>query len=374
MRGDGRKFQRKSIWWIAYFHRGKEIRESLNSEFAKRLNLDPYNEKDAEKLLKRRRNELVADKLGGNPFVGPKQERITINELIDSLVEDYKIRGKETGDFKSHLKPVRLAFGDMRAVDCTEETTDRVISQWLSEDRSPGTINRETCLLGQAFRFALARKKLSSIPKVRTLPLNNNRKGFFERPEFESLVKNLPEDLRDFTRFAFLTGWRKGEIASLLWEDVDLPGKIIRLRGENSKSGEPRRVALEGDLLEIIKRRLVVKNVISDTGVKSNPLVFHRKGLPVKDIRKAWAAACKSAKVKGKRFHDLRRTAVRNMVRAGIPDSVSMKISGHKTRSVFDRYDITSEDDIRQASKRVESYVKSLPTEREHGQNTDNLT
>lgn len=92
--------------------------------------------------------------------------------------------------------------------------------------------------------------------------------------------------------------------------------------------------------------------------------VFHKQGRPVVDFRKAWARACKDAKVPGKLFHDLRRTAVRDMVRAGAPQSVAMAISGHRTVSVFLRYNITSGGDMREAIRRPQEYRATISTAR----------
>lgn len=360
MRGMGRIFERKgtTCLWISYRRRGKEIRESAGSS----------DRKAAEKLLKQRMKEVGAEEMGLKPFVGPSQDRVSVDSLFDDLVSDFEIRGKRTPDFLYRVKPLREYFGFMRAVDVSERIIDLYITDCLAEGQNPATVNRRTKLLSQAFRLGVARKRLALAPKVRLIPgADKKRSGFFERPDFEAMVRHLPADLQDFARFAYITGWRKGEIASLLWDDVDFQGRIIRLRGESSKNGEQRKVALEGELWEIIQRRASFREVISENGVRSIPLVFHRDGLPVQSIRKAWAAACKKAGVVGKLFHDLRRTAVRNMVRAGIPESIAMKISGHKTRSIFLRYDITSEADLRSAALKAESYIKSLPEKRTEG-------
>lgn len=362
MRGQGRTFQRGSVWWIAYFRLGKEYRESSKSK----------NKKDAERLLKRKLIEVGADAEGFKPFVAPNQNKVLVGSLLDHLLQDYKFRGKASLGFLSHLKQVRAMFGDLRVIDCNEALMDNTIDYWLGKGRAAGTINREMQILGQAFKLGVEHKRLSSAPKVRRLPDNARRQGFFEREQFEAVVKYLPANLKDFTLFAYFTGWRKGEISSLEWNDIDLHGRIICLRGENSKNGEGRRVAIEGEIEKILDRRLEQKDVITEQGVRSQALVFHRNGLPVQYFRKSWAMACRKAKTPGKLFHDLRRTAIRNMVRSGTPESVCMKISGHKTRSVFLRYDITSERDIRDAQKRLDGYISSLPSG-EHGQNTDSL-
>jgi integrase len=348
MRGDGRIFKRKEskAYWIAFYRNGKEIRESAKTESLKQ----------AEKYLRERIAEVRMEARGLHIFIGTAQNRVRINDLLDALVRDHEIRGKATKKFHSHLKPVRSVFGDMLAVNVMEETIDHVIADWQRERRSPGTINRELGMLGQAYRLAVSRKKLTAAPIIRQLPATMPRQGFFERNEFDSVIQHLPPVLADFSMFGFLTGWRKGEIASLRWEDVDLKGQIIRLRSENSKNGEPRIMGLEGKLLEVIQRREAFRETITDQGVKVHAHIFHQDGKPIGEFRRAWLAACKKAKVDGKLFHDLRRTAVRNMIRAGVSEGVAMKISGHKTRSIFDRYNVVSEKDLVEAAQKISEY------------------
>jgi len=120
-RGQGRIFQRKgsTLWWCAYYLRGKEYRESTEQR----------DEKKAQKFLDRKLKEVHADQIGAKPFVGPQQERLKISELLDALEADYKLRGKESPQFKAHLKPVRDYFGEWRAVEVTAEAVDKFISE-----------------------------------------------------------------------------------------------------------------------------------------------------------------------------------------------------------------------------------------------------
>ena len=148
---------------------------------------------------------------------------------------------------------------------------------------------------------------------------------------------------------------------------MDLAGKIVRLRPAISKNKDGRVLPLSGELLEIVERA-------SDKRRLDCTNVFHLEGQPVGDFKRSWATACKSARVGKVLVHDLRRTAVRNMVRAGIPDRVAMTLSGHKTRSIFDRYNIVSEADLAEAAIRLQNHldmqkrsskVRSLPDHRE---------
>ena len=115
-------------------------------------------------------------------------------------------------------------------------------------------------------------------------------------------------------------------------------------------------LVLTGDLLDVIIRRVAERRL-------DCPLVFHRDGLPIGDFRKAWRRACAAAGVESRRFHDMRRSAVRNLVRAGVPERVAMEVTGHKTRSVFDRYNIVSEADLAEAAARVSTYIADRRTE-----------
>jgi integrase len=150
----------------------------------------------------------------------------------------------------------------------------------------------------------------------------------------------------------------------LKWTDVDRDAGAIRLRREAAKTGRGRTVMLEGDLAELIERRSEARLLEKHGDVQVASLMFHRAGEPVGDFRKAWATACKAAGLPDKLFHDLRRTAARNMVRAGVPERVAMAVTGHLTRSMFDRYNIVSEDDLRMASQKTTMYVDTLPTRR----------
>ena len=152
-------------------------------------------------------------------------------------------------------------------------------------------VNRSTQLLAQAYKLAIQRRRLSNAPVIRHLSEGSNaRQGFFSGPEFRAVLSHLPDYLHDFTRFGYLTGWRRGEIGSLRWEDVE--GDLVRLRGENSKNGEARTVTLDGELAEVIERRKAARQVKTSNGVKLTTLVFHRDGEPIVDFRKAWATAC----------------------------------------------------------------------------------
>ena len=220
-------------------------------------------------------------------------------------------------------------------------------------------------------------------PRHRALLAEHNaREGFLEPGDFESLVRQLPEYLQDFTTFAYLSGWRRGEVQTLEWADVDkpAPGRVT-LRREHSKNGEPRVLPLTPALAALIERRWEARQVKAQDGtVTLCPLVFHHQGRPIGDFRKARGSACRAAgfvrpkvdaqgrpvldkkgqpvAVAAVLFHDLRRSCVRNLEKERVSQAVAMKITGHKTASVYRRYRIVDEADMREALARVETAMR----------------
>jgi len=349
MRGIGRVYQRGYTWWIGYSHRGHEYRESSGSD----------NEAQAKRLLKKRLGEI-----GRGRFIGPVEEKVTFDAMAQDIKRDYETNGKRS------LKSVILStthlkgfFGLDRALDITTDRIRAYISNRQGEGASNASINRELSALKRMFSLAIQAGKLSSRPYIPTLEENNARQGFLGHGEFLALRKNLPDHLHDPVTFLYHSGWRVSEMRALEWRDVDLAGNVVRLRPEISKNKDGRLLPLSGELLEIIRRANKQRQ-------PELPSVFHSIGQPIGSFRKAWKTACCNAglgrtevqedgskKYFGTIVHDLRRTAVRNMVRAGIPERVAMSLTGHKTRNIFDRYNIVSEADLAHAAKRLQSHL-----------------
>lgn len=363
MRGDGRIFQRGGRWWVAYYApragRSVEHREAAGQ-----------TEAEAKKLLRRRMQEIAAHRLGARSFGGPRQERVTVDEILAGLERDYEIRGRRAlPQLRSHLVHVRAFFSMDRAIAVNGQQVRDYIQKRQAEKAAAATINHEVKALGRAFSIAVEGGVLSTVPKFPLLREQNARQGFFERAEFETVLNAIENsDLRDFCEWFFLTGMRPGEIRSLTWEGFDSETMTLRLHGRDAKTGYARGLTLEGEYRKVIERRVAARRL-------GTSLIFHREGKPIGDFRKTWQAACVEARVGqmidlpnkkkryvGKRLYDLRRTAVRNMIRAGVPERVAMEVSGHRTRATFDRYNITSERDMREALLKTSAYVEGLPT------------
>jgi integrase len=350
MRGDGRLFLRGATWWMQFYVDGRQHRESTKAS-------DPEK---AEKVLRARLKEVHAHELDpARSFVSQHDKRRTVADLMDALKTDFEIRGKASPQNLSNICRVRADFGHYRAASLTAERIDEYIRKRLRPDDSltapsaPASINRVTQLLGQAYKLA----ELPA-PRIRRLSeVGNERQGFFSEQEIRRVIANLRSELADFALFGWLTGMRKSEIASLAWADVD--GDVIRLRAENSKNGVARMIPLEGELGELVARRQAAKQVEINGTTMLCSFIFHRQGEPIGDFRKAWETASRKAGIR-RLFHDLRRSACRNMVQAGVAQTIAMRISGHATDSMFRRYAISAENDLRTALRKTQEHLRTV--------------
>ena len=146
----------------------------------------------------------------------------------------------------------------------------------------------------------------------------------------------------------------------LTWGQIDLEKGTARLEVGTTKNKEGRLVFFPDELFEVIRSQRTQTTRLEREQGRIIPWVFHRDGEPIKDFREVWNNTCRRAGYAGRYFHDLRRTGIRNMVRRGVPESVAMKVSGHKTRSVFERYNITDEDDLRDTAQKMSGIVQGI--------------
>lgn len=345
----GGVYQRGKVWWIYYSERGKQRHESSGSDLKHK----------AELKLKQREGRISEGKASGFTL-----DKVKWDDLKKLYLNDYKVNKKRT-EVHAKILANHLAghFEGMKVVNITSNQISDYIEKRLEVDEvKPATVNNELTALKRMFNLGKQHTPpmVGDVPKITKLEERNVREGFFDHKQFLKLRSKLPKYLYAPITLGYTYGFRKGEILDLTWNRVDFEGNVLRLEPIDTKNKEARTVYLSKECRDLLKAQWEARK---DRKVIS-PLVFFNGADtgPIVDFRKCWATACKDVpELKGKLFHDLRRTAVRNMVRAGIPEKVAMLISGHKTRSIFERYNIVDEKDLKSASKAITKLHKAQP-------------
>jgi integrase len=371
--------KRSPYLWIKYHQNGRPVRESTGTK----------NETVARRMLRAREGDVER----GIP-IDPKIGRITFDEAANDMLNDYKANRKRTfvdakRRIKKHLAPF---FGNRRMITITTTELRAYVAKRLADGTpvrhkgerrakekgsvsnvprkpvSAGEINRELTVLKRMFSLAVQAGKLLRKPHFPMIRENNVRAGFFEWQQYLTVLKHLPSSMQPVVTFAYVTGWRiNSEVLPLQWRQVDLRAGEVRLDPGTTKNLDGRVFYLTSDLKELlnaqrkaadrIQRRkgMIVQHVFFHDVPTKNGDVGFWSGHPIaaSGFYHAWCRARIAAGCPGSIPHDFRRTAIRNMVRAGIPERVAMQLSGHKTRSVFDRYNVVSDGDLRDASRRL---------------------
>lgn len=343
-------------WWVRYYADGRAVLKFIGTKTQARNYYDTIKTKQR----------------AGEPVVEPM--RTTIGRLVELGVADAKAQGHRSmlavTRFAALLneqwgpkRAATLTTSDVlqyralrRAGTLTTKDTDKPHHNnrtWVGDS----TINRELKWLRHCYRLGLDHEPplVARIPRIPLVQERNKRTGFFEPVEFTRLRAHLPEHVKVVAVIGYHTGMRIGEILGLRWTQIDFAEGVLRLDPHATKTDEAREIPLVGE----VQTTLEAWRLTTMTTYSACPFVCHYRGERLERITTAWKRATAKAGLPGKLFHDFRRTAVRNLVRAGVDPTIAKRISGHKTDSIFSRYNIVNTADLVQAGRLLERYLEA---------------
>jgi integrase len=283
----------------------------------------------------------------------PDGSPLTFDTMAKAYLEDYVLqRYHSMNTARPRVEHLRECFGGWTAEAITADSIRRYQLHRRKHRAEAATINRETSALSRMFQLAIRRGQLERMPLFpQRLAENPPREGFFEHDEYLKVRAHAPASYQDVLDFAYYSGWRRNEILHLTWDEVDLNGGVIRLSPRRSKTRTGRVLPISAPLRAVLERRQRHRP-------PGDGHVFRRDGVPVRRWRTALRDACRAAHVPHRMLHDCRRTAARNLIRAGVPERIAMLLTGHKTRAVFDRYNIVNERELLTAGDRLAAYLE----------------
>lgn len=339
------------FWYAQYYREGLQIRVSTRTQI-----------KEKAKVELRR---LMGDAERG---LAPENQlrKIRYSDLRAGLLQNYVERGNKSLQTSADgsetiwgLKPLDDYFDGLTLKQITTDAAREFTRKRLNEGLSNDTINGSLRLLRRMLNIAREDSKIQIVPKIRLLKDSPARKGFLAKEKFDTLLQNLPLNLRPLILFLYYCGVRLGEAEQVEWQQIDLTGALIRLEEDQTKNSEARTIPLPDVLVDLLKQIDPKEGLVFDST----------------NLRKMWHKACVAAglgtlidvegkpdpKYHGLIVHDLRRSAIKNLMKAGVNEKVAMKISGHKTRAVFDRYHIVDTDDVVAAMRMLQAPAILVP-------------
>ena len=349
--GFGSIYRRGGRWAVEFWKAGVQHRESARTT----------SEQEAIAHLRRRVEESNQGR-----YVSARAERLTVADLLKLVTTDYAAAGNRSArTLKYRVAALASELGHLRATKVSASAVEAYKAKRLSDGKAKATINRELACLRRAYKLAeRSHPPLISANRVPSIELyreDNVREALLDHADYVALLAHLPAPIDDAVTFAYLTGWGRAEVFGLTWRELDRARSLITLPPARSKNGELRELPLSRALSALIEKRWQTRLVSGPSGPPACEWVFHRDGGPVRDFRSAWWKAVQAIGKPGLVFHDLRRAALANLVRSGVGEQVAMRISGHRTASVFRRYRIISTDEVFAALNRAESRLTTDP-------------
>lgn len=368
-KGEGSFFQRGATWWFKIVRNGEKVAFSTGKT-------------DIEEAREERDKRLASLPSASLPATA-RHETVTVSELIDDYLAALEAdKAKSLYDIRKTLDAnIRPIFGNRLAASITSDDLRNYRTDRKAANRAEATINNELSYLRSAFLFGMKKqtpKKVLELPYFPIVKVENTRSGFVELAEYESIRKEMCDSLKPLFVLAYHSGCRKSELTSLEWSQVLFKSAtrkrgFIQLAPGTTKNDDGRNLPFYGDIEQTLLKQKAMRD--AEFPDCNRVLFWHKRdveensvrlkpGTEFKDFRKLWAGAVKRAGHDGLLLHDLRRSAVRNMVQeCGIPEEQAMKISGHRTHEMLKRYNIVSLKGVLDSGDKMDAWMKKSRNE-----------
>lgn len=335
-----------SKWHIGYSINGKKCREPANT------------------TSKRKAEQFLAERLASRGQAGPSARdlsKVTFDDLVEIIRADYRRNGRKSlPRLERSIDALKTSFDGSPVPAMDERAIEAYVSSRLAEGYANATVNRELAALKRMFKLGYKQRLVGRIPHIETLTEDNARRGFWSEEELSLVLDKLQPELRPIVSVAYITGWRKGELLSRQRRHLDLEQGWLTLEPGETKNKKGRQFPLTDRLRGVLEAHEAVRRQTEARLSRIIPdLFFHYdgpyEGCEITTIQKQWMKARKAAGLTDLTFHCFRRTAARNLVRAGVPERVVMEAVGWRTRAMLDRYNIVDERDLNRAGEMLDA-------------------